>query len=217
ALVKISLPLLFTLGSIAHAQPVTISPGEGFDVERYTVALRPDIETTALSATETILVRATSAQVTLLAFTPNALRVSEATLNSEPVEVFSTEDALVFALPRALRKGERATLQFRIEGTPARGVTAEAGGIYTSYFACDWMVCLQDAPGDKAHLHMDLFLPAGVQSLGVGRARPVTLLPGGLTRHRWRSTRPYSPYLYAFAAGRFKHSSTRTAQAELVY
>src|SRR5690606_1895273 len=119
------------------------------------------IETTALSATETILVRATSAQVTLLAFTPNALRVSEATLNSEPVEVFSTEDALVFALPRALRKGERAALQFRTEGTPARGVTAEAGGgIYTSCFACDWMVCLQDAPGDEAHLHMDLFLPA---------------------------------------------------------
>src|SRR5690606_37359188 len=80
-----------------------------------------------------------------------------------------------------------------------------------------WMVCIQDAPGDKAHLHMDLFLPAGVQSLGIGRAGPVTLLPGGLTRHHWRSTRPYSPYLYAFAAGRFKHSSTRTAQAELVY
>jgi aminopeptidase N len=92
-----------------------------------------------------------------------------------------------------------------------------AGGIYTSYFACDWMVCLQDAPGDKAHLALDLFLPAGTQAVGVGRAGPTNRLPGGLVLHRWRSTRPYSPYLYAFAAGAFGRHSSRTAQGELVY
>jgi aminopeptidase N len=155
--------------------------------------------------------------VTHLAFTANALRVSEATLNAVPVEAWSNNEALVFTLPRALRRGERATLRFRIDGTPARGVTAVAGGIYTSYFACDWMVCLQDTPGDKAHLQLDLFLPAGVESAAVGRAGRVTVLPGGLARHRWRSTRPYSPYLYAFAAGPFTRASTRTAQGELVY
>jgi aminopeptidase N len=213
----ILLPLLLTLSSVAHAQPVTITPGEGFDVDRYVIALRPDLATTAVSATQSIVLRATRDRVTQLAFTPNALRVSQSTLNATPVQAFSDEQALIFALPRALRKGERATLRFRIDGTPARGVTAVAGGIYTSYFACDWMVCLQDAPGDKAHLQLDLLLPAGLVSSGVGRAAKVTDLPGGLTRHRWRSTRPYSPYLYAFAAGPFKCASARTAQGELVY
>ena len=211
------LPLFLAMASGAHAQSVTITPGDGFEVERYAVVLRPDLATTAVSGTETIAVRGTSGQVTQLAFTANALGVSEATLNGAPVQVTSNKDAVVFALPHALRRGERAKLRFRIAGTPARGVTAAAGGIYTSYFACDWMVCLQDAPGDKAHLQLDLFLPAGVESVGVGRAGQVAVLPGGLVRHRWRSTRPYSPYLYAFAAGPFERSSTRTAQGELVY
>ncbi len=213
----IMLPLILAGVFSADEQPVTIAPGDGFEVERYAVALRPDLATTAVSGMETIVVRGTSDRVTRLAFTANALRISEATVDAAPVQVSSTKDAIVFTLPRALGKGGQATLRFRIDGTPARGVTAVAGGLYTSYFACDWMVCLQDAPGDKAHLALDLFLPAGATSVGVGRDGPATALPGGLVLHRWRSTRPYSPYLYAFAAGSFVRRSTPTDQGELVY
>lgn len=213
----ILLPLLLLMASGAHAQSVTITPGSGFEVERYAVALRPDLATTAISGTQTIILRGTSDGVTQLAFSTNSLRISEAMMNAAPVQVSSREDAIVFTVPRALRRGERATLRFRIDGTPARGVTSVAGGIYTSYFACDWMVCLQDAPGDKAHLLLDLFLPAGVDSVGVGSAGPTTVLRDGLVRHRWRSNRPYSPYLYAFAAGPFARQSARTTQGELVY
>ncbi len=209
--------LLLFAASGAAAQPAPIVPGEGFEVERYTVALRPDLATRAMSGAETIVVRSASDRLARLSFTGNALRISEATVDGKPVEVSASKDAIVFPLPRVLGKGRRATLAFRFDGTPARGVTAAAGGLYTSYFACDWMVCLQDAPGDKAHLALDLFLPAGVASVGVGRAALETALPGGLVLHRWRSTRPYSSYLYAFAAGPFARRSTRTAQGELVY
>lgn len=212
----ILLPLL-ALTTDPTAQSVTIAPGDGFEVERYAVALRLDLASTAISGTQTIIVRGRSDGVTQLAFSTNALRVSGATMNATPVQVSSGKNAIVFTLSRALRKGERATLRFRIAGTPSRGVTAVAGGVYTSYFACDWMVCLQDAPGDKAHLLLDLVLPAGIKSVGVGSAGPRTTLPGGLVRHRWRSTRPYSPYLYAFAAGPFATRSIRTKQGELVY
>lgn len=211
------LPVLLAAAFTASAQSVAITPGDGFEVERYVVALRPDLATTAIAGTETIVVRGTSNRVTHLAFTANALRVSEATVDGTPVLASSGKDAIVFTLPRTLRKGDEATLRFRIDGTPARGVTAVAGGIYTHYFACDWMVCLQDAPGDKAHLALDLFLPADTKSVGVGRAGPTAALPGGLILHRWRCTRPYSPYLYAFAAGPFARQSTQTPQGELVY
>jgi len=210
-------PLLLGMAAGAQAQSTVIAPGEGFEVERYTVALRPNLATTALSGTETIALRGTSDRVTRLAFTANALRISEATLDAAPVQVSSDKDGIVFALPRALRRGERGTLRFRIDGTPARGVTAVAGGLYTSYFACDWMVCLQDAPGDKAHLLLDLFLPTGVNSVGVGRATAPTAVTGSLVRHRWRSTRPYSPYLYAFAAGPFVRLAVRAAPGELAF
>lgn len=210
-------PLLSVAASSAHAQATPAAPGDGFEVERYAVALRPDLATTAVTGTETIVVRATSDRMTTLAFTANALRISDATVDATSVQVSSSKDAIVFTLPRPLRKGATTTLRFRIDGTPARGVTVGAGGLYTSYFACDWMVCLQDAPGDKADLALDLFLPMGMASMGVGRAGLVTASANGLARHRWRSTRPYSPYTYAFAAGPFARQSVPTAQGDLVY
>jgi aminopeptidase N len=214
---SIMLPLFLVVAGSVHAQPVTSAPGTGFEIERYAVALRPDLATTAVSGVETIVVRGTSDRLAQLSFTANALRISEATSDGVPVRVASGKDAVVFTLPRPLRKGGGAVLRFRFDGTPARGVTAVSGGIYTGYFACDWMVCLQDAPGDKADIALDLYVPAGVQSVGVGRAGPVTAAPNGLVLHRWRSRRPYSAYLYAFAAGPFARRSVRTAQGEFAY
>ncbi len=209
--------ILFVGAASANARPAITALGKGFEVELYAVALRPDLTTRAVSGTETIIVRGTSDGVRQLAFTANALRISDATLNGTPAPVTSTKGGIVFTLPRVLRKGEKATLRFGINGTPARGLTAVSGGIYASYFACDWMVCLQDSPGDKARFDLDLFLPPEAVSIGVGRAKPTTPLRGGLVLHRWRSTRPYSPYLYAFAAGPFSRGSLRTPQGELVY
>ena len=211
------IPLLLAAASGAEAQPAMVAPGQGFEVERYAVALRPDLATTAVSGAETIVVRATGERVAQLAFTGNALRISDATVDGAPVEVASTAEAIVFILPQALGEGRKATLRFRFDGTPKRGLTAGAGGLYAGYFACDWMVCLQDAPGDKAHLALDLFLPAGVQSVGIGRAETATDAAAGLVVHRWRSTRAYSPYLYAFAAGALPRHAVGTGQGELVY
>ena len=209
--------LLAALAGAGKQPPPTIAPGTGFEVERYAVALSPDFSTASVAGTETIVVRGTTDGTRRLAFTANALRISEATLDHAPSGVSSDKEAIVFVLPRPLTKGEKATLRFRIEGTPARGVTKVPGGIYTSYFACDWMVCLQDSPGDKAHLALDLFLPPGTISAGVGRAEPTKRARGGRVLHRWRSTRPYSPYVFAFAAGRFATQSVATAQGRLTY
>lgn len=211
------LSLLLIAASRADAQPQVAAPGQGFQVERYQVALRPDLATKAIAGTETVIVRSTSDQLAQIAFTPNALRIGAATADGAPVTVSADAAATVFHLRRALKQGQAVTLRFRLDGIPARGVTTAGGGIYTSYFACDWMVCLQDAPGDKADFALDLFLPAGMTSVGVGRAEPVVAAGDGLMLHRWRSTRPYSPYLYAFAAGPLVRRSVRTPAGELIY
>ena len=192
-------------------------PGHGFEVERYTVSLRPDLSSTAMAGSEEITVRVTADQVTRLAFTSNALRITGADLEGAPVAVSTAADGLIFTLPSPVLQGAEVTLRFDFDGTPARGVTAAAGGLYTSYFACDWMVCLQDSPGDKAHLALDLWLPDGVESQSIGRALPVERASDGLVLHRWRSTRATSPYLYAFAAGRFPRRAMDAGPGELVY
>lgn len=199
------------------AEPVPVVPGEGFQVESYAVSVRPDLASTAVSGFETVVLRATSDSLTRLAFTLNALRVTGATADAEPVEVATNDGAIVFTMPRALAKGDEVTLRFSYAGIPARGVTKVPDGLYTSYFACDWMVCLQDSPGDKAHLALDLWLPAGIRSLGVGRALPTTVQQDGVVLHQWRSTRPTSSYLYAYAAGPFAERSVPAEAGELRY
>lgn len=178
------------------------APGDGFHVSRYAVSLRPDAITGTVSGTETLIASADD-RLSALTFSPNALTITGATIDGRSVEVRSARDGLTFALPHALARGQTVELRFHIDGKPARGVTTSGGGLYTSYFACDWMVCLQDAPGDKADFALDLDVPAGWTTVGVGRERAVQRLSDGLVRHRWRATRPYSAYLYGFAAGPF--------------
>lgn len=111
------MPTLALLSLILAAS--NLPTPEAFEVERYAVTLRPDLATTAVSGTETIVVRATADGVTRLAFSPNALRIDAATADGGPVQVVSDAAGVVFTLPRPLRKGGKATLRFRIAGTPA--------------------------------------------------------------------------------------------------
>ena len=200
----------------AAAQPVAPAPGTGFEVERYAVTLHPDLATTAVTGTQSITLRGTQ-RVSQLVFSPNALQLHAASLDGRAVTVVKRADGLVFHLPVPLEKGATATLRFALEGVPARGLIRAGDGVYSSYFACDWMVCLQDAPGDKAEFALDLLLPAGAASLGVGKALPLRARRDGLVLHRWRSTRPYSAYLFGFAAGTFAKATVNTDVGELVY
>lgn len=69
------------------------------------MALRPDL-TTAVSGTQTIVVRATADRVARLAFSGNALRIDEASANCVAIYVHSDRNAIIFILPRSLRTGQ---------------------------------------------------------------------------------------------------------------
>ena len=191
--------------------------GSGFEVVHYEVRLRPDVEAATVSGQQVMHITITSSDVTQLAFSPNALTVAEAQIDGRSVDVRSGKDAIVFSLASAYPVGTSVSLSFSYRGVPARGLTVTPGGIYTGYFACEWMICLQDAPGDKATVALDLFLPTGMRSLGVGRQVSTTDLGNGLSLHRWRSDRPTSPYLLAFAAGQFPEHVQDIPQGKLFY
>jgi aminopeptidase N len=198
----------------ATATPV---PGAGFDVERYAVAITPDAVSKSVSGTEEITLRSTSASLAAIAFSPNGLSIEEAFVDGRPVQVTSTPGALVFVLPVPAAAGRRMVLRFRYRGTPSRGVTLVGDTLYTSYFACNWMICLQDSPGDKALFQLQLRVPRGTSSLSIGRLERTTPGPGGTMVHSWRTSRPYSPYLFSFAVGRFGRAVQNNGPARLVY
>ena len=209
--------LLCLIAPIASALAAAPEIGAGFEVERYELSLTPDPSTKSVAGTEAIRFRSLKDGLRSIAFSPNALTIDSASLGGRTVGVSSGKEAVVFELPAPVNKGRASTLIVRYHGVPKRGVTATTESMYTSYFACDWMLCLQDSPGDKALFALDLRLPKGMSSLSVGEAMPLRRAPDGKVIHRWRSSRPYSPYLFGFATGRFARAVEDSGRGQLIY
>ncbi|HEY0012184.1 MAG TPA: M1 family metallopeptidase [Allosphingosinicella sp.] len=208
------LSLIFAVAAISDfagaPSPEPAAVGAGFEVERYAVSLTPDPAERSVAGTEAITVRSLRDGLHRVVFSPNALIIDAATVDGRPAQVRSDESGIAVALPAPLANRHTVEIVLRYHGVPRRGVTATAGSMYTSYFACDWMVCLQDAPGDKAMFALDLRVPAEMTTLAVGRMAGRTKPRNGEVTHRWRSARAYSPYLFGFAVGRFTHTSVRS-------
>jgi len=208
---------LLSLALTAASKAAVSEVGSGFEVESYALQLVPDLSTKSVSGAETIRFRSLRNGLRSLSFSPNALIVEKATLDGRPVRTDSGKGSVTFELPVAVDSGRSATLAFRYRGVPTRGVKASATSMYTSYFACDWMICLQDAPGDKARFSLDLRLPRGLTSLSIGRLAATVPGADGMVVHKWRSRRSYSPYLFGFAFGSFEKAIVRSGGIQLAY
>lgn len=207
--------LAFLALTCCAADAGAVAPGEGFDVQRYEVRLRPDYRAAALSGETRIDLRVTSGRLGELAFTPNTLRIGSATIDGRPVRVEQRPDALVFIPGRPLQRGGRLRLAVSYAGGSVRGVAFGPRSAYSNWFACDWMICTLDRPGDRADIDLFLTVPAGQMTLGPGRLRSRRLVEQGLETHHWRSERPYSSYLYSFAAGPFTVAESRVGPVHL--
>ncbi|MBW4330807.1 M1 family peptidase [Stakelama sp. CBK3Z-3] len=198
-----ALLMIAPLSAAAHPAP---TPSEaGFDVDAYRVAMTPDLSNGAVMGEEAIRLTPLRDGLGALRFSPNALTISEATIDGRAVRVTSDDDGIVFTPARAPAKGKALVLRLRFSGTPKRGVEVVPGGLYSSYFACDWMVCQQDMPGDKAKLKLALTVPDDANVSAPGQRIATRKAGAGRKVETWRTTRAWSPYTYAFAIGDFPH------------
>jgi aminopeptidase N len=190
--------------------------GPAYDVIHYAVTLKPDFASRSIEGTTQITVRGTGAGANRIQFSGNDLRLEAVEVNGRPATVTRSDSAMSVHLNRRLRAGRKAKLIIRYRGTPRRGIVFGEGTAYSNYFTCDWMACDLDRPGDKATLRLDLILPAGKTSFASGIQVGRTAAGAGLERHRWIQDRPYSAYLFGFAAG-FPRASAQSHQGvELV-
>jgi aminopeptidase N len=192
-------------------------PGDGFEVASYSLALTPDIRTKTVAGRQTITLHATADGVRQLNFSANALAIDGAALDGVAIAHTVQGDVLSFELHGPLRRGRTVKLELSYHGRPARGFAGSETTLYTSYFACDWMVCSQNKFGEKAAFLLDLLVPTGMTSLSVGRMIARQPGPEGSEIHRWKAPRPYSTYLYGFAVGRLTRVSERAASKRLTY
>jgi aminopeptidase N len=210
---SVFLLLALNTGVACHAA----EPGQGFDVLKYELTISVDIATKSVAGIETVQLRSLTDDLRTITFSGNALTVDSASLNGHPVHVSNAAKALSFELPQALTQGKPATLRIVYHGSPRQGVTFTPTSVYTSYFACDWMICSEDSPGDKAMFALDLHVPAGMTSLSIGELAGTSKLKDGGEIDHWRTKLPYSAYLYDFAIGNFAKASTRQDGVELTY
>ena len=199
---------------LALAGGALAAEAPAFEVTNYGVAVDLDFAAKTIAGSTALTARAESDGVDALAFTANALTIDSATVGGAPVasEVVGAER--VFHLPRPLARGEQTTLQVRYHGTPKRGLSFGQDLAWTAYFACDWMVCEEDAPGDKTPLELALTLPRGMTVHATGRRVSTTPLPGGRERQVWRESRPYPAYLFGFAAGNWRTAELKAPGAK---
>ena len=205
------------LALLANPAVADTMPGEGFDVIAYALGLTPDLANKTVAGAETITLRGTTSGLRQLTFSGNALTIDSATLDGEAATVAHQGTTLTFDLPKALDRGQTAKLKLYYHGRPARGVAGSATSLYTSYFACDWMICLEDQTGDKALFSLDLRVPKGLETLSVGRLLGRRPGPDDSEIFSWRTSRPYSAYLFGFAVGRYARVETDVGGTRLAY
>jgi aminopeptidase N len=121
-------------------------------------------------------------------------------MDGDPMASRVEDGKVVFTFPYPIRPGRLVTLYFNYAGAPARGLVWEENGLYTSYFACDWMFCALDRPGDAFTFDVDW----DVAALG------------------WQAfeselSRAYPAHVQGFAAGRWSVVRERVKETEFVY
>lgn len=124
------------------------------------------------------------------------------------------EGRLRVILDRPAARGEKRTLTVRYSGQPERGMRFAPDQVFTAFATEHWLVSRAD-PADKATLTLILTLPEPLEVVANGRPVSREALPGGVARHVWRQDRPYSTYLFGFAAARLRETSRQAGGVRL--
>jgi aminopeptidase N len=96
---------------------------------------------------------------------------------------------------------------------PKRGLRFTGDEVFTYFLTPGWLPCIFD-PADRATIAFHIVVPAGFEVVANGE--PVAVEPElaqGWERHTWREKRPYSAYLFGFAAGRLVTTSCMSEPA----
>lgn len=169
----------------------------GYDLLQIYLDLTPDVDAHTIAGRQIITFRP-ERQLTELRFDSNALTIRDVTLYGDPMTWRTEAGKLIVTLPHPLREREVHAITITYQGAPARGLVWEDGGLYTSYFTCDWMFCALDRPGDAFAFELDLSAPDGWRVLRAERAHQ------------------YPAHLQGFAAGRWTEVRERAGETTIV-
>jgi aminopeptidase N len=199
-------------GRTAAAQ-VAPRPDDGLDIRRYDTRLALDIANKSVVGETRITFAYSGPGPRELRFPRNALAVERVTYEDQSIAFVTEGTTIAIPLPELPRRTEEH-VSIAYHATPERGLVFRDGLVYTDFFTCHWMPCSEE-PGDKASFGLELIVPASYKVVASGALAEERVDEVGRRHARWEQARPYSPYLFGFAAGEFVEAGIRAGHARL--
>ncbi len=206
-----------------HPRPGAPTASPGGDalaaprIVRYDTRLEVDVAARSIRGETAMRLAGAPAAGTELRFPRHDLVVDGVTVAGEPVTARMDGPALVIPLPAGSGPDARVVVAYHAAGAAgprANGLVFGEGFVYSGFDTCRWMVC-REGPGEKAAFGLTVTVPEGFGAVASGV--PVGAEPAGpgRTRFRFEEERPYSPYLFGFAAGAFAEASLAEGETTL--
>jgi aminopeptidase N len=186
------------------------------DIIRYATRLRVDVRSRSVEGKTTITYVLPENARSVLYLPSHDLEISSVSSLGNPVKFQIDPGEIVLDLPRPTEDGGQAAIEIVYRGKPAQGLVFREGLVYTDFFTCHWMPCL-DNPGDRAQFRLELVVPAAYQVVASGQHEGSRQAGAGQMEHVYLEDAPRATYLFGFAAGKFVQSTQREGNVDLVF
>jgi aminopeptidase N len=186
------------------------------DIQRYDVQVDVDIPARSISGATAVTFRCPGPPPRALRFPLNELDVEGVRYEDEQTAFYVDKQAraLVIPLPATPPSSTQEHVTVTYHTTPKHGLTFGERFVYGDFFTCHWMVCSEE-PGDKAAFGLEVVVPSSYEVIASGTPVYHHVDAAGRLHSRWTEERPYSPYLYSFAAGELIETRIQEGDAEL--
>ena len=178
----------------------------------YHAEIQPDILAKSIRGKVTALYLS-ERSIQKVSFPLNGLVIDGVQVNRRSTTTQILDGQLIIPLKAILGK---QIIEISYHGIPKRGLVFGPNYVYSVFFTCNWMIC-DEAPGIKTDFSIDIIVPKKFITVASGDFISKKSEGKKLVRHSWKENRPYSSYIFGFAAGEFKSASSKLGKSELRY
>lgn len=187
--------------------PLSAAPlGRMYTVENYDVRVQPDLVKQRLDGEVKIRFHSRmDTDISAFELDAGGLLITNV-LEGQAPQSFERHHSLLFVvLTKPLRPDEPRTITVRYQAGPAPGLEFFPDQVYTTVTS-DWMPC-NDAPGERATLHLTLAAPPDMKAAGSGQLTATRAIDGR-TITEWQLDSPAEPFWFGFALGAFAENTS---------
>ncbi len=192
----------FLLGSTVQASVLS-----------YNVEVRPSFKDKSISGRVNVKVSSGNDEIS---FPLYDLMIDSVVESGKSVPYKVENQRLHIFLETRIGNGSKRTFEIAYHGQPKHGLIFGSNYVYSAFSTCEWMIC-DDDPGQKAIVSFDIIVPETFKTVASGDYVGKSKSSDGLVVHHWTEDRPYSSYIFGFAAGDFHEARSKIENIELRY